>query len=311
MTKHFRSNGKLMITGEYLALHGATTLAVPLKFGQELHIEEVAHPLVYWRTLFKGNIIFHAVFETERFEILETNETSRAEWIKQVFKAIKEQKLEFITKSGAEVTSTIDLPMNYGWGSSSSLIVNLCKWAQVDPFKVNIKIGGGSGYDIACAQSNKPLLYNNINNTPTTKLLNYSPAFERNMWFIYQENKMNTADAIRYFKNKSPKKSDIQRINGIANEWIEAKSIQTVMELMVEHENILSKILKNPPIKEQFPDFNGEIKSLGAWGGDFMLAVSNMSGAEVIEYFVEKNRPTMFNWTEVVQSKEINILKKQ
>jgi mevalonate kinase len=58
MSQKFRSNGKLMITGEYLALQGATTLAVPLIFGQELQIEEVSHSLVYWRTLFKEKLYF-------------------------------------------------------------------------------------------------------------------------------------------------------------------------------------------------------------------------------------------------------------
>ena len=173
MAIQYRANGKLMLKGEYLALHGAKTLAVPLQFGQDLYIEEVAHPLVYWRTLFKGKIIFHAVFDTKKLEILSSNDSVKAEWINRVFVALRNQKPEFLQNTGAEVTSVIDLPMNYGWGSSSSLIVNLSKWAQADPFNVNFEIGGGSGYDIACAMADKPLIYSNNQNIPSVKLLKY------------------------------------------------------------------------------------------------------------------------------------------
>jgi len=35
------SNGKLLLTGEYLVLEGATALAVPTKFGQDLKVEKI------------------------------------------------------------------------------------------------------------------------------------------------------------------------------------------------------------------------------------------------------------------------------
>ena len=34
----FYSNGKLLLTGEYLVLNGAVALAIPTKFGQTLTI---------------------------------------------------------------------------------------------------------------------------------------------------------------------------------------------------------------------------------------------------------------------------------
>ena len=39
--KTFYSNGKLLITGEYLVLDGARSLAIPTKFGQFLIVEEI------------------------------------------------------------------------------------------------------------------------------------------------------------------------------------------------------------------------------------------------------------------------------
>jgi mevalonate kinase len=302
MSQKYRSNGKLMLTGEYLALQGATTFAVPLIFGQELEIEEVAHPLVYWRTLFKDKIIFHAIFETDQFNVLETSDTEKSDWIRSVFLAIRDQKDDFLKDSGAEATAKIDLPMNYGWGSSSSFITNLCKWADVNPFWVNMKVGGGSGYDIACANANKPILYHNEINMPKFHEVDYNPDFLHNMWFIFQENKMNTADAIRGFRSKQIKDSVVNRVSEISKKWIDAASIEEVMEMMREHETIISECVSMDSIADEYKDFNGEVKSLGAWGGDFMLAVSSMSGADVISYFEGKGRPTMFNWKEIVKN---------
>jgi mevalonate kinase len=303
MSETYRSNGKLMLTGEYLALQGATTFAVPLVFGQELHIEGVSHSLVYWRTLFKEKIIFHAVFETEHFNVMETSDTEKSNWIKSVFLAIRDQKDDFLQDSGAEATATIDLPMNYGWGSSSSFITNLCKWADVNPFWVNMKVGGGSGYDIACANADQPILFHNIGNLPEFEVVDYNPDYLQNMWFVFQENKMNTANAIRGFRSRLIDKDVITRITEISKEWAKADSLDTIMKLVTEHEELMSKCLKKKSISKQYADFDGVVKSLGAWGGDFMLAVSPMSGAEVISYFEGKGRPTMFNWLEIVKNK--------
>jgi mevalonate kinase len=48
MKKTFYSNGKLLITGEYLVLDGAKALALPTKFGQNLTVEEGANQEISW-----------------------------------------------------------------------------------------------------------------------------------------------------------------------------------------------------------------------------------------------------------------------
>jgi mevalonate kinase len=40
MKETFYSNGKLLITGEYLVLDGATAFALPTKIGQNLIVEK-------------------------------------------------------------------------------------------------------------------------------------------------------------------------------------------------------------------------------------------------------------------------------
>ena len=60
----FYSNGKLLLTGEYLVLEGATALAVPTKFGQDLSVEKIKEPqLIGGSFTNKGDCWFEAVFE--------------------------------------------------------------------------------------------------------------------------------------------------------------------------------------------------------------------------------------------------------
>ena len=65
-----------------------------------------------------------------------------------------------------------------------------------------------------------------------------------------------------------------------------------------KHEIELSNILEVPTIKEiYFDDFNGIIKSLGAWGGDFVLAISKENPTQ---YFHEKGFETVIPYQEII-----------
>ena len=48
---NYYSNGKLLITGEYLVLDGALSLAVPTKYGQSLTIEIIDVPKLIWKSI--------------------------------------------------------------------------------------------------------------------------------------------------------------------------------------------------------------------------------------------------------------------
>ena len=65
-----------------------------------------------------------------------------------------------------------------------------------------------------------------------------------------------------------------------------------------KHEKILSAILETKTVKETlFPDFTGTIKSLGAWGGDFVLVVSKENPTA---YFKEKGYETILPHKEMI-----------
>jgi len=53
-----------------------------------------------------------------------------------------------------------------------------------------------------------------------------------------------------------------------------------------------------------FADFEGEIKSLGAWGGDFYLISTNLSYSGVKKYFENKGLNTLFRWDDLILKRQ-------
>ena len=49
--------------------------------------------------------------------------------------------------------------------------------------------------------------------------------------------------------------------------------------------------------EKQFPDFQGAIKSLGAWGGDFIMATGN---EQTPYYFKNKGFDVVLNYEEII-----------
>ena len=52
--------------------------------------------------------------------------------------------------------------------------------------------------------------------------------------------------------------------------------------------------------REYFNDFEGEIKSLGAWGGDFFLVATEWDEGKVKKYFDSKDLNIVFRYNDIV-----------
>ena len=69
--------------------------------------------------------------------------------------------------------------------------------------------------------------------------------------------------------------------------------------LMTEHERIIGGILGRRSVKEElFPDYPYAIKSLGAWGGDFIMAVGD---DQCRSYFKTKGYTTVLSFQEMIK----------
>ena len=75
-------------------------------------------------------------------------------------------------------------------------------------------------------------------------------------------------------------------------------SIEELNAIIVEHEKIVGAMIDLAPVKKTlFPDYFGEVKSLGAWGGDFVLATGN---EETPNYFKEKGYATVLGYHQII-----------
>ncbi|RLD29615.1 MAG: GHMP kinase, partial [Bacteroidetes bacterium] len=136
----FFSNGKLLLTGEYLVLDGALALAVPTQFGQSLTIEIIGEPKLIWKSInHEGDIWFEGAFLLQNNEILnqvqDDNKVSKR--IVQILRAVKQLNPNFLNQEfGYKVTTKLDFPPFWGLGSSSTLINNIARWAKVDAYQL-------------------------------------------------------------------------------------------------------------------------------------------------------------------------------
>lgn len=307
MTKEFYSNGKLLLTGEYVVLDGALSLAVPTIYGQNLTVTDTTNSIITWKSLdVDNNTWFNANFSCNDLQILNTEEKDEV-WMntaKTLQSILKEAHLlnsDFLKNTkGLAVETKLDFPRDWGLGSSSTLINNIATWASVDAFQLLENTMGGSGYDIACAQNHTPIFYQKTNNIPTVRVTEFNPLFADDLYFIHLNKKQNSRDAIAAYKECSFNKEElVKNITEITKKIASATLLSSFEALISNHEELLSSALKTTTVKELlFADYKGAIKSLGAWGGDFILATGN---EETPTYFKQKGYNTVFKYTDLIK----------
>jgi mevalonate kinase len=301
MKQTFYSNGKLFIAGEYLVLDGADAFALPTKFGQDLVIEDGKNDQIEWKSYDYNNELWFE--ETILFkEIIDCADT-KTETVKTTLLNILHEAYilnpKFIDDAqGYKVSTHLTFPRNWGLGTSSTLINNIAEWANVNAFTLLNNSFGGSGYDIACAQNNTPVLYKIKGNV--VKPVEFNPDFKEHICFVYLNKKQNSKSAIFAYNNNKGHNlaQNVVENNKITNTILHAKTLKEFALAVQKHEIHLSSILEMQTIKEAvFPDFNGVIKSLGAWGGDFVMVVSKENPKE---YFASKGYETILSYDEMI-----------
>ena len=207
---------------------------------------------------------------------------------------------DFITSSkGYSIRTELTFPKFWGLGTSSTLINNIAQWLQIDAFELLKRSFGGSGYDIACAQNNSPIVYQLINEKPVVEKVNFKPGFTDKIFFVYLNKKQNSKAAIAsYYGKQGNSQNVLESINSITKAVIDAKTLKEFGTALQNHEIELSTILELLTVKELlFPDFDGVIKSLGAWGGDFVMSISKENPTE---YFKEKGFEIVIPYSEMI-----------
>ncbi|HKK63621.1 MAG TPA: GYDIA family GHMP kinase [Bacteroidales bacterium] len=293
MKKEYYARGKILITSEFIILHGAKALAAPLTLGQKLiPLEKSKAEHLHWIAEFNDKPWFETTINLNDFSIIETTSEEKSKHLAFMIEKLIDIEPDLRNKLfNHDVLTKLEFNPMYGFGSSSTLTSLLAQWAGIDPMQYHFNISKGSGYDVACANASKPIIYQLIGDMPVVENIDYNPPFIQNMWLIYLGKKQVSSESVsRFLNNYKSNSEDINIFNSLTDAFIQAKNIEEAGEIIQEHENRISKILNIETLKRsRFPDLHGYVKSLGAWGGDFALLISEWNDEQLNSYLRNKN----------------------
>lgn len=298
-----------MISGEYVVLAGAAALAMPVRFGQSLTIEQepASRAMISWSAMEKDAVWFTAKMfpcKENPGALTSDDDSPLTRNLIALLRKTREMNPSFLTgQYHWRVTTKLDFDRNWGLGSSSTLISNIAWWGGVDPYDLLFHTMGGSGYDIACARSKTPLLYyyHGKENPPGVFPARFNPPFASQLFFVYTGRKQSSAQSLSGFDPSGVDTITTAAINDISLALTQTESLVEFQKLLTKHECIIAKILGKEPVQKTFfPDFHGVVKSLGAWGGDFLLVASDMETAPVATYFKDRGYHVIIPFHEMI-----------
>jgi mevalonate kinase len=303
--KTFYGHGKLLITAEYFVLDGAQALAVPTTFGQSLRVKELqsSENILYWIALNnKKQTWLNLVFDTNDFSCINSKQ-EEAQRLSKILSEARRLNPEFLTdKKDRAVETYLEFPNEWGLGSSSTLIHCISRWANVDGYELLKNTIGGSGYDVASAAHDSAILYQLQNGKPKSLAVNWNPPFAENIYFAYTGRKQLSSEGIKYYREKLKDKSHtVNHLTRITDLVLKCDNLQDFEELIDEHETIVGETLKMIKVKDTlFADYWASVKSLGAWGGDFVMMTNEKNESPLKEYLNQKNISVVFSWNELI-----------
>lgn len=294
----FHARGKLLLSSEYLVLDGALALAIPTLLGQQMKVRSSNHSYSGWQAIdHEGNTWLSAEFDWPHPGIRTSSDPEAAQRLIQIFEAIDHLRPGFLQEVGpSQFQTRLEFPREWGLGTSSTLISMMAEWAEIDPFSLLKSTFGGSGYDLACARASGPLFYRLKQGQAQWLEVPFQPPFKDQLYFVYLGKKQNSREGIRHYREKQAGKDPklIERFTELSWGMARSSMLTDFMDLVREHEEILSSILELPRAKDLFfQGYPGEIKSLGAWGGDFVMATGLESEAATLHFFQEKGFSTI------------------
>ncbi len=304
-SQHFYGHGKLLLTGEYFVLDGAHALSIPTRFGQHLRVKTLSgnSNTLYWIALNKlRQPWLNLAFDKSDFSCINAN-GAEADTLTKILRQARSLNPDFLTTSeDIAVETYLEFPNNWGLGSSSTLLYCVAQWAGVDAFALLSKTMGGSGYDIASAGSDYPILYHLENGKPHWEQVSFMPPFSENIFFVYTGQKQLSTSGIKHYRENALRIQDcIGWINRLTESMLQCQSLTKMNQIIEAHEEVIAEELKLPKVKETlFPDYWGAVKSLGAWGGDFVMMTNDRTEEDLLSYLRSKNLHVVHSFDKMI-----------
>lgn len=274
--------GKVLLSGEYLVTRGFDGLALPVNKGQWLQIWEFNTPnnqtdfLVYQAKDMHGNTWFETKLSLPDLNVM-SEEQSDNHPLADILKMANSSR--WISGTSYRLETRLEFERSWGLGSSSTFVKLMSDWLQLNPFEVQFKFFGGSGYDIASAILGKPLVYSKINNAPQWKSWQLNPQLTQHWNVVFLGKKANSRDSVNgvsslldELKNNEIFSAQWRHLSKMVEQAEELVQLEAGLEMM---QLFLSQSI---PLKTPYQYLNikpiskGLCKWLGAWEGDMILA---------------------------------------
>ena len=313
MEFRMRTNGKVLLTGEYFVTDGAVALALPTLLGQSISVtpNQQNTAELNWKSYDCNNDCWFACTFDKKdlsFSLKEDDDeyNAIAERLQNILLKSKRLNPDFLNDDATlNVETHLEFDLEWGLGSSATLITMVASWAKIDPFQLLAQTFGGSGYDIVTSTAHGPVIFQRFNGKNRWEKAAFDPPFKENLYFLYLDKKQDSRAALVHYlvTPEDQRIKDLGRITQISHDINQyTQNLEDFDALVLEHENCVSKILQTPTVKsELFEDYWGAVKSLGAWGGDFVLVTSNKTEADTKTYFAEKGFNTIFKYDDFIK----------
>ncbi|NJB86248.1 hypothetical protein GGR26_002016 [Lewinella marina] len=301
----FYGHGKLLLLGEYFVLDGATALAVPTRRGQRFSVAAREGSTLEWTMTVAGDPSAHRrfTFSPDDWQAEEpADDDPLRQRLRQLFH-VAENLRPGCTRQlhGQRITTTLDFPPEWGLGSSSTLVWFLSELLDVNAYDLLEQTFGGSGYDLACAGAEGPILYTRNGNTPKVSEIDWNPDWLATTCFVYRNRKQNSREALARYASIDISPETIWEAGQMSWMFLQAPHLRAAARIATAYERLIAEELGLKPVQEtHFADFDGTVKSLGAWGGDFVWAITDQPLENTRAYFNDRGYPTVIPYNEMV-----------
>lgn len=302
MIQNYHSNGNLLLTGEYLISQGAEAIALPLKKGHTLAVTPIHGKKIIWESVYNQETKTKISLKSDDFEITQTNNENSAKFIQQLLRKAMDHLPPLSHLPGYHIKAIHDYPEFLEFGCESALIANIANWFNINPYRFSRDISPGLEHGIACARSNKPILYQLTNKYPDYREINLNLPFKGNIYIIYTGHNPDSYNKKKQTQKYPDHHEVFPKIREINKRIIQSRTYEEFENSILDHDKILSGVLKEQRLQERiFQDFPGLIKPLNEWNGELNLVTWKGDKNELHEYFAPYNIQTIFTWDELVK----------
>ena len=275
-----------MLCGEYAVTIGVEALALPVSLGQWMYVWEFDSPGGGDRLIWEAKEKDGSTWLNESFALpletmeAETEKSSERDRSREVLQSMLSMVAEGFWKTGKSyrIETQLEFDRSSGLGSSSTMVANFARFAGLDAQKVQQKVLGGSGYDVAVAELGKGLVFWKNAEVANWDAWKLSADLTSKWKIVFLGKKQNSRNALADVKGKlmEIEKDDflmhqLQQVCAAVKMANQVPMLEAGLE-MWQAILAMSLGLETPYQHFKFqPTKGGLCKWLGAWGGDMLL----------------------------------------